>query len=69
MEYFNQTQPKDWSLLGYLKWRLNFADFSNKLYEHSVFFDLVKKISNESGARGEMAKSIWKDFKVIFFIF
>ncbi|KAF0477867.1 hypothetical protein F8M41_024177 [Gigaspora margarita] len=63
MEYFNKTHPNNWSLLGYLEWRANFADFSNKLREHSIFFDLIKKISAEGGARGEMAKLIWKDFK------
>ncbi|CAG8611577.1 12498_t:CDS:2 [Dentiscutata heterogama] len=47
MEYFNKTHPNNWSLLGYLEWRANFADFSNKVREHSVFFDLVKKISDE----------------------
>ncbi|CAG8791666.1 6474_t:CDS:2, partial [Dentiscutata erythropus] len=53
MEYFNKTHPNNWSLLGYLEWRANFADFSNKVREHSIFFDLVKKISDEGLLMGQ----------------
>ncbi|CAG8596304.1 13190_t:CDS:2, partial [Acaulospora morrowiae] len=63
MEYFDKTDTSNWSLLGYLRWRLNFSDFSNKLHEHRVFFDLVKDICDEGGERGERANSIWRDFK------
>ncbi len=65
MEYFNQTDPKHWSLLGYLQWRSNFADFSNKMYEHSVFIDIIRKISCQDGEKGKMAKLILKDWQVV----
>ncbi len=68
MEYFNQTDPKYWSLSGYLQWRFNFADFSNRTYEYSVFIDIIRKISCQDGEEeeeGKMANLILKDWQVV----
>ncbi|CAG8766126.1 18283_t:CDS:2, partial [Dentiscutata erythropus] len=67
MDYFNKTDPKCWSLLGYLQWRSDLADFASKTYEHSVFIDIIRKKSlYQVGAEGEAARLIlgdWQDIK------
>ncbi|CAG8449372.1 204_t:CDS:2 [Scutellospora calospora] len=65
MDYFNQTDPECWSLLGYLHWRSNFVDFASKTYEHSVFIDIIRKISCQVGVKGEIARLILRDLKDI----
>ncbi|RIB01109.1 hypothetical protein C2G38_2231847 [Gigaspora rosea] len=65
MDYFKQTDTECWSLLGYLYWRSNFEDFANKTYEHSVFIDIIRKISCQIGAKGEIARLILRDWQDI----
>ena len=41
------------------QWRSNFTDFSDKVYEH-----IIKKISCQGGAEGEMANLILENLRV-----
>ena len=64
MEYFNTRDASEWSLLGFLEWRSQFSDFSNKTAEHGVFYSLVKKIINEGGNKSEAARKAITNLRV-----
>ena len=48
--YFHETDPLKWSLIDFLKWRLEASDFLSKDKEHGTFKYSVEKSAN-----------IWKD--------
>ncbi|CAG8762457.1 44059_t:CDS:2, partial [Gigaspora margarita] len=48
INYFEEVELPDWSLVNFLEWRSRFSDFSDKEFEHSAWKTLLKKISNTS---------------------
>jgi len=62
--YFDATDPNEWSLVGFLKWRLQLPDFSNKKMEHGTFSYLVKTIANRDGRNRKEAQKLLQNLKV-----
>lgn len=67
-DYFDTTDPNKWSLVGFLKWRIQFPDFSDKKFEHNSFTQLLKTIANGDGRNRKEAQKLLKNLEVRFLI-
>ncbi|CAG8602182.1 3322_t:CDS:10 [Diversispora eburnea] len=62
--YFKKTDPSQWSLIGFLKWRAQFPDFSVASIEHSAWKKFLEDIAkNVKDSASQRAKELVLTFK------
>ncbi|RHZ83614.1 hypothetical protein Glove_89g46 [Diversispora epigaea] len=62
--YFKKTDPSQWSLISFLRWRSQFSDFSSASIEHSAWKKLLEDISNNvRDSASQRAKKLALSFK------
>ena len=70
--YFKEFKSSEWILIGFLRWRSQFTDFSNTQLEHSAWKTLLKNIASSANVYEESArlkaKELLSSFKVKIFL-
>jgi len=68
--YFTETEPSEWSLIGFLEWKSRTTHPMYRSKEHSAFKSFLQNIANDKkNTNAQRAQKLLDNWKVCIFIF
>ena len=68
--YFIETEPFEWSLIGFLEWKSKTPHLLDRSKEHSAFKYFLQNIANDkNNTNAQRAQKLLDNWKVCTFIF
>jgi hypothetical protein len=62
--YFNEAEPFEWSLIGFLEWKSKTSHILDKNREHSAFKSFLQNIANDkNNTKSQRAQELLDNWK------